>query len=188
MGYYDVASNVEEYLAMAAGHDGRELVARLRRELPEDAEVLELGMGPGNDLDLLAESFRVTGSDSSQLFLDRYRQLHPQADLLRLDARSLDTERRFDAVYSNKVLQHLTPTELTRSLARQRDLLRPGGLLLHSLWHGDRVERHNGLLFVFYTEASVAERLPDGLVIAACERYDELETGDSLLVVLREPS
>ncbi len=46
---------------MAAGYDGRELIAALTNYLPAGAEVLELGMGPGVDLDLLSQTYQVTG-------------------------------------------------------------------------------------------------------------------------------
>ncbi len=96
---------------MADGYDGAELIALLRRYLPEGSSVLELGMGPGKDLDLFRQSYRVTGSDISRVFLDRYRKDHPEADLLLLDATSMDTDRTFDCIYSNKVLHHLSRPE-----------------------------------------------------------------------------
>ena len=119
MGYFDDEKNVEEYIGMAEGYDGRELVDVLRRHLPDGATVLELGMGPGKDLEILSEFFQVTGSDSSKVFIERYRKMDPAADLLLLDAVTMDTDRKFDGIYSNKVLQHLTQQELKRSLHRQ---------------------------------------------------------------------
>jgi hypothetical protein len=73
MGYYHTAESVDKYIEMAEGYDGRALVEVLRKHLQPGATVLELGMGPGKDLDLLSESFQATGSDVSPLFLDRYR-------------------------------------------------------------------------------------------------------------------
>ena len=138
MGYYDDPKNVQQYIEMAEGYDGRELIAALARHLPAGATVLELGMGPGKDLDLLKQTFRATGSDFAQPFIDRYRKQHPQADLLLLDAitmeAAIDAGRTFDAIYSNKVLYHLTLDELRASLRNQARVLDPGGLLLHALW------------------------------------------------------
>ena len=65
MGHFDERKNVETYIEMAAGYDGRKLIAILRQHLPAGSTVLELGMGPGVDLDLLAETYTVAGSDSS---------------------------------------------------------------------------------------------------------------------------
>ncbi len=54
---YDAENGVAEYVEMAYGHDGRELVAVLGEHLPAGASILELGMGPGKDLDLLAQRY-----------------------------------------------------------------------------------------------------------------------------------
>ena len=68
MGFYDEERNVETYVEMAEGFDGRELVDVLKKHLAPGSTVLELGMGPGKDLALLAEAFGATGSDRSQVF------------------------------------------------------------------------------------------------------------------------
>jgi len=49
-------------------------ISALTKFLPAGATVLELGMGPGVDFDLLSQHYQVTGSDNSQVFLDRYRE------------------------------------------------------------------------------------------------------------------
>lgn len=53
----------------------------LTQRLPSGASVLELGMGPGFDLDLLRKNYEVAGSDDSQFFLDGYRETCPYSDL-----------------------------------------------------------------------------------------------------------
>ena len=144
MGYYDDPKNAQQYIEMAEGYDGRELIEALSRHLPAGATVLELGMGPGKDLDILNETFLATGSDSAQPFLDRYRDLHPQADLLLLDAVTLDTDRSFDALYSNKVLYHLSRDQLRASLRNQaRNLIR--GRQVHTLGKPLYVDLHQEL-------------------------------------------
>ena len=74
--------------------------------------------------------FFMTADRKSSIFADCVRAAEPIADVLSLDAVTLETDRRFDAIYSNKVLHHLTPDELARSLRAQRRLLREGGLAL----------------------------------------------------------
>ena len=132
-------------MEMAEGYDGAELVEVLKKHLPEGSTVLELGMGPGKDLALISRSYTVTGSDSSAAFLDLYRRKNSQADLLVLDARTMATDRKFDCIYSNKVLHHLTKDELTTSLQKQREALNTDGLLMHSFWYGtkDRCRRRS---------------------------------------------
>lgn len=187
MDFYNDKTNAQAYIDMAAGYDGAELIAILREYLPEGSTVLELGMGPGIDLKLLAEHFTVTGSDYALPFLERYREIDPASDLLHLDAVTLDIERIFDAIYSNKVLQHLTRDELQQSLVRQVALLNDGGIALHTFWYGDKPdELMHGLRFVYYTETMLQETVGAAFEVLRIERYTEMEFEDSLLVVLRK--
>ena len=61
---------------MAEGYDGAELIKNLQKYLPENSTVLEIGIGSGNDMDILKKSYVVTGSDNSQVFLDKYADNH----------------------------------------------------------------------------------------------------------------
>ncbi len=186
MGYFDTEKNVGEYLRMVEGYDGAELIAEFTAKVPKGSRVLELGMGGGTDLDLLREAgFDATGSDASEVFLDHYRKRGGKSPTLRLDARTIEIELRFDAIFSNKVLQHLTPVEMRSSFERQAEVLPAGGLLFHSLWHGDESEQHHGLLFNKYTRRTFAAVLPDDLEIAEFVTYDEMAKDDSFWVLLR---
>ena len=102
MSYFDDPKNVRNYTKMAEGYDGRELVRILSGHLEPGSSVLELGMGPGKDLDILKQQYKLTGSDSSQVFLDAYQGSNPSANLLLLNAETLETTQQFDCIYSNK--------------------------------------------------------------------------------------
>lgn len=208
--YYDSAKNVEEYIQMADGYDGRDLIAVLQQHLPAHSSVLELGMGPGKDLNLLQQvpgkDYTVTGSDQSQVFLDLYRQTHPMADLMHLNACTLETNTRtFDCIYSNKVLHHLSrPKEIQQSFARQYQILNKGGLLMHSFWYRGQdkppEEAFGGLRFVYYTpdeliglaQEAVAGASSDDtkqsirFEVVAQNMYKEMEDNDSFYVLLRK--
>ena len=183
MGFYDNEKTANQYIDMAEGFDGRDLIGVLRKHVPQDARVLELGMGPGTDLGLLKRHYRATGSDTSRFFLDRYRDLYPDADLIHLDAVELDTERTFDCNYSNKVLHHFTEQELSKSISRQQAILSGAGFIMHSFWRGTGVEEHHGLKFVYQTESSL--RLMFGKVFDILDIvvYKEMEEDDSLYVL-----
>ena len=185
MSFYHSKEGVSKYIEMAEGYDGRELVDVLTQHLEANASVLEIGIGPGVDLDLLSKHFAVTGSDYSQLFLDRYRASHPDADLIQLDAITLETDRQFDAIYSNKVLHHLNEDDLRKSIQRQRDILTPHGIVMHAFWYGDRLEEHAGMKFHYRNEAFLKEMFSPGFEILQLKRYMEFEENDSVYLVAR---
>lgn len=185
MEYYDDPKHIEDYIRMADGYDGKVLIDVLRQHLPSGASVLELGMGPGKDLALLSAHFTVTGSDQSSAFLERYKQSHPDADLLQLDAVSMETTRQFDGIYSNKVLYHLTRDALAESFKRQATVLKKNGIALHSFWYGEGEESMHGLHFAYYTEATLQQAIPASYDVLTIARYAEMEADDSLYVVLK---
>ena len=185
MGFYDDRETANQYIKMAEGFDGQALVNVLREQLPAGASVLELGMGPGVDLDLLSEHFKAVGSDISQFFLHRYREKNPGADLICLDAVELRTDRVFDGIYSNKVLHHLSLDELSQSVRRQRDLLNSNSLILHSFWRGEGEEEHHRLRFVYQTEESLRAIFGEVFNVIEIVTYEELEHSDSLYLLAK---
>ena len=80
MDYFDSEKNVIDYIKMVDGYHVTELINELRPYLKEGTTVLEIGMGPGVDLEILAKYYKVTGSDSSKIFVDRYKKRKPDAD------------------------------------------------------------------------------------------------------------
>lgn len=186
MTFWDDRKNVNEYMEMARGFDGTELIEILRKHLTPGRTVLELGMGPGKDLDILGRTYQVTGSDHSQVFLDMYTETHKDVDLLKLDAVTLETDRTFDCIFSNKVLQHLTREELSTSFRNQLRLINEDSILFHALWYGDKEdEEFNGLLFVYYTEDTINEHIRDYELIEF-KIYTEMEMNDSFYVILKK--
>ena len=183
MAFYDDEKTALQYISMAEGYDGRALIEILRTHLPQDASVLEIGMGPGVDLRILKKYFNATGSDNSQFFLNRYRESDPDTDLIHLDAVTLDTERTFDCIYSNKVLHHLTNEELVKSLERQKAILSSTGIIMHSFWHGTGIEEHHDLRFVNQTEDSLHSVVSNVFNIVDIVVYEEMEDDDSLYIL-----
>ena len=158
--------------------------------LPRNSSVLEIGMGPGTDLLILEKYYKdqghVTGSDYSKIFIDRYRKQHPDSDLIVLNAITLKTDQKFQGLYSNKVLIHLTREELKQSIKRQADILEPEGIICHSFWRGDKEENYDGLLFIYYTAKQLQKLFEDSFDIIKIEKYKEMESYDSLYIIARK--
>ena len=142
-------------------------------------------MGPGKDLEILGKTYAVTGSDNSQIFLDRYKRKNQNTDLLKLDAVTLSTGRSFDCIYSNKVLQHLTTDDLKISLKKQKEILNSNGILFHSFWKGNKIENMEGLLFVYYALDSLRELFESDFEILELKIYTEDQKDDSIYAILR---
>jgi len=185
MGFFDDEKNVKSYIEMADGYDGKNLIDILKKYLNPGASLLELGMGPGKDLDMLKEDYRVTGSDLSQIFIDRYEKVNPGADLLLLDAVAIETDRTFDSIYSNKVLHHLTKGALLKSMKRQKEVVHKDGILLHSFWKGDKTEEFEGLFFQYYLGDELRRSFEPHFDILHIASYTEMEDNDSIVVVLK---
>lgn len=182
--FYEKEEKVNQYIDMAKGYDGKEIIEKLKNFAKPPKSVLELGMGPGVDLKLLQSAgFQVTGSDYSKLFVARFLETDPKADVLQLDAIHINTERKFDVIYSNKVLHHLTLTELEKSTLRQADVLNDNGIVCHTFWHGDDSYEMEGLDFQEYRIEQLKDIFEMNYEILHAEIYTEMEKDDSILII-----
>jgi cyclopropane fatty-acyl-phospholipid synthase-like methyltransferase len=186
MGYYNTKKGIKEYIKRSEDWDGSKLIKILKKHLPKKSTLLELGIGPGRDFDILKKTYMVTGSDSSQVFLDRYKKNNKNADLLQLDAVTIRIDRKFDCIYSNKVLHHLTKAELKKSFARQKEALNQNGIVFHCFWKGDKVEKKRGLLFMYYEMDVLKKIIGNNFDIIEIKAFTEMEKDDSVYVVLKK--
>ena len=185
-GYYFTPESVTEYIEMSEGFDGREIIKKLQEHLPEGSYVLELGTGPGRDLGILMKKYLATGSDISPIFMDHCRQILPDSDLLLLDAVNIDEERTFDAIYSNKVLQHLSDKELKQSVLRQSELLNANGIVCHTFWEGEGEEFIEDLRFNYQKQDDLHRLFSPGFDILENNIYKEMRANDSVLLIARK--
>lgn len=181
--YYHTKESVEEYIRSARGHDGRQVIAKLREYLPEDSLLLEIGSGPGTDWKLLQQHYRVVGSDQSKEFLKHLRTSIPEGEFLALDAASLDTGRLFQGIYSNKVLHHLEDQALATSIKRQCEILHPGGIVCHTFWYGQDTETYNDLFINYHNEEGICKLFGKYFDPLRIKFYKEFDPGDSFLYI-----
>ncbi|MGD1890371.1 MAG: class I SAM-dependent methyltransferase [Cyclobacteriaceae bacterium] len=186
MDYYKTKDSVEEYIRLAKDVNGSQLIEKLKKFLPGSSTLLEIGSGPGTDWKILNRDYEVVGSDNSQEFLSHLTSNNPAGTFLELDAITLNTDDRFDGIYSNKVLHHLKDDELINSLKRQYDILNPQGIICHSFWKGDGSEVFKGLFVNYHSEKVLREFCEDFFEISMIESYNEFEPEDSLLLIGRK--
>ena len=181
--YYKTKESVEEYIKLAKDVNGEQLIEKLKSYLMSNSLVLEIGSGPGTDFQILMKDYRVVGSDYSAEFLSRLISSNIKYDFLNLDAITLKTNRKFDGIYSNKVLQHLTDEELRKSIQRQADILNINGIICHSFWKGEGDEIFKGLLVNYQTYENLRILFEDYFEVLLLEEYREFEDEDSLLLI-----
>ena len=177
-----------EYRNTSTGENGSELIKILRNYVPDNSSVLLIGMGSGRDFKLLSDYFNVTGSDFSKLLLNVYQKTHPDADLIALDPIELNTDRKFNCIYSNKVLHQMSESDFTLSLQNQLHILSTGGYALHSFWCGKKEEDHHGLKWVYYNEETISELIPEEFEIVDLKTYKYKIDHDSLYLILKKKS
>lgn len=181
-------NNIEskEFRNTSTGQDVSKLFKILHNHLPENTSLLVLGIGSGRDLELLSKRYNVTGSDFSKLLLSMYGKSHPNVDLITLDPAEPKTERKFDCIYTNKVLHQMSEDALIISLQNQLKLLNGGGLAFHSFWSGSKEENHHGLKWVYYTEESLSKLIPKEFEILELKTYEDKIDHDSIYIILRK--
>jgi trans-aconitate 2-methyltransferase len=106
----------------------RDLLARV--PLAEAKRVVDIGCGPGNSTELLAERFagaHVVGLDSSAEMLEAARKRLPQATFVEADISRWTPQEPVDLLFANAVFQWI-PDHLS-VLARLLESLSPGAVL-----------------------------------------------------------
>jgi cyclopropane fatty-acyl-phospholipid synthase-like methyltransferase len=183
--YYNTKESVKEYIKAAKDFNGSQLIEKLSLFLPEESSLLEIGSGPGTDWRILNKLYKVTGSDFSREFLDHLETGNPNGEFIELDAVTLFTDKKFDGIYSNKVLHHLKDSEIAKSVKRQYDILNSRGIVCHSFWKGTGNEHFKGLFVNYHMESDLEKLFHEFFQILLLETYTEFEDGDSILLIAK---
>lgn len=186
MKIYETSAGVDKYIEMCEGLDSSNFKDLLLKHLNPHKTMLELGMGPGNDLNWLKKYYDITGSDYSNEFLRRAKNRFPNQPLKKLDAITIKTECRYDSIYSNKVFQHFPLKEFGKSLDRQFQVLKPKGLIIHMFWIGDREFDMEDMHFIYYNKKELLELINKNFNILESLEYREFEESDSLLIIAQK--
>jgi cyclopropane fatty-acyl-phospholipid synthase-like methyltransferase len=124
------------YTLMVIFSDNKYIIDEFKKRIDKSKKILELGSGPGNDYGVLVQDYDITGSDYSETFLKILRKKFNNDRFLKINALTMETEKKYDVIYSNKVLQHLTTENLATSFKKQYEVLNEGGILFHAMWKG----------------------------------------------------
>lgn len=124
--------NSQQYLQFQAERTQPAVDLAGRIALLNPGAVLDVGCGPGNSTQVLAERFpkaRILGVDSSEEMLQTARESYPALSFRRCDASNDLPElgETFDVVFSNACLQWVP--DHPKVFRQMMELLNPGGVL-----------------------------------------------------------
>jgi SAM-dependent methyltransferase len=167
-------------------------------QLPQGANVLELGCGPGvPTAQALARRFRVTGVDLSARQVALARRNVPEARFVQADMTQLEVPpASYDAVVAFWSLFHVPRQEQPQLLRDIAGWLRPGGLFVATLSAQPMVADVDELMGVdmywsgFGSETNVRLIGEAGLEVVEAEEETLEEFGDTvttLWVIARKP-
>jgi hypothetical protein len=82
-------------------------------------------------------------------------------------------------------MHHLDHDQMKASFQRQIGILDGSGIMMHSFWYGEQIERFEDLMSYQVTEEILSQLLPPGIGIIGPQRYTEMDEQDSLYMIGR---
>jgi cyclopropane fatty-acyl-phospholipid synthase-like methyltransferase len=170
------------------------------QRLPGEADVLELGCGPGTAAVALADGRTYTAVDLSAVQLAIARERLPAGTFLQDDFTTIALpDSAFDAIVSFYVFNHVPRAEHASMFARVFSWLRPGGRFMLSLGASntdDEIQEDWLGVPMFFAgfEQGVNERalLDAGFELELSETRSEIEVGEGEAmfhwVIARKPA
>ena len=138
---FDAAAKAyqDAFMETALYHDSFDLFCAAIA--PLNADVLELGCGPGNITHYLLKKrpdFRILGTDLSPNMLALALASNPASSFQLLDARKIRSlDRSFDGIMCGFCLPYLSPAETTALIRDAAAMLRSNGILYLSTMEDD---------------------------------------------------
>lgn len=166
--------------------DGGEFLLRqLQRYLPRGSELLELET-PGQDKTPHLDSWYSVYKPESEAASVDYRKSHlPYLQPSMNSFASFSVNKKFNALYCNKLLHYYSPEDVPEILKRVKDLLEPQGLVLFSLINKAREELLDGIPVFYYDAKLLKELLQPAFKVLEIESYTDKRRKDSLYVLAR---
>ena len=168
-------TSAERYTEMMRGAEKPELDA-LIEALGPGAEVLDLGCGPGVDMErMAAHGLKPHGLEPTPAFVAR--GVAAGLDIREGTFDDLDETDRYDAVWASFSLLHAPQEAFPGHLARIHKALRPGGRFVLGMKTGTGAERDTlGRHYTYYTVPELAQAL-QGAGFSLSEIREGRETG-----------
>ena len=124
-----------------------DIISTLRKYLPRFKKVLELGSKKGNDLKLLHEYYEVVASEDEKIKTRFLKDEFIDIRVILIDKITVDTHKKFDAIFSRNTLDNLSLLQINESLKNQKNILNKEGLIFHIL-DDSKVEKNEVMVLV----------------------------------------
>ncbi len=173
---------VDEYIKMIneMNYDNSFIIKCFKDNLKEGSKVLELGMGPALDYESLKDIYEYTVSDNSDVFIKIFNNINSEK-ALKLNAVTIETNEKFDCIFTNKVFQCLNSEDIRKSFERQYELLNKNGIVIHTFWLKNNETFDNDSNRLSIEEIGI---LLNGLFkINKQIIYDEMSQNDSVVII-----
>ncbi|MGL4759881.1 MAG: methyltransferase domain-containing protein [Sarcina sp.] len=170
MNCFNNRETVEKFLKGHKNYDGR-IALILRSYLKKGASVLNIGLNNGKDFEVLKQTYDTVAIDGSEFFIDIYKENNKGSEVYQLNDIKLDISKKFDCIFSNKLINHFTVDELTESLKNQANLLEAGGKAFHFYCDGEGEILLGGVTLNMYDEKILREVVPSEFEIVKFSKY-----------------
>lgn len=171
-------ARAEEYAAdYCAGLEPDAQMQSFLEALPAQADVLDLGCGPGRSAAIMARAgHRVTATDASTQMV-RIAARHEGVTAYQASFDELEGDGVYDGIWANFSLLHADPEALPGHIATIAQALRPGGLFHIGMKTGEGQHRDGiGRLYTYVTEDAL-EALLRGAGLTPFAHWTGAEVG-----------
>lgn len=166
-----------EYFKASEGLEAKLLMARLEKYLEASSSLLDLDGEQSVELMYLRDNLAMHGTEYKEKILNSYETNTEIPNSVK------NVFRKFDCIYSNKVMTHITENQVIESAAKQYNRLNPGGLICHTFWRGDSDVEVNGEKTYYYELEDIRNIFNEHFTILELAYFTEKVPNDSIYII-----
>ncbi len=178
--FFNDKNFVEEYYKMIEGFDNSFVIEQFKKNVPYSHTVLELGFGTGLDYLSLREHYKIIPSDNSDVFIEKFKQLY-NIQAQKIDAANIIIDKKFNCIFSNKVLHVFNEEEMRKSIECQYNTLLDNGMIFHCMWYD--INGINDEYSTRYNEEKIQKVLGSKFEVIYFKKYSEIDENDSIIFI-----
>ncbi len=170
--YYN--KNARDYAERWLKTDLSEVRRKFLNYLQSEAEILDLGCGPGRDLKaFIDEGYKAEGLDGSKALAEIARH-NSGATVYEERFETLKLDKVYDGIWACASLLHLEQEEIRKTISKLKKNLKPHGIFYFSIKKGEFKGFRNGRYFTDLTEEELMR------LLNSLQEYKILEIWESL--------